>query len=105
MKSIFKYILIPLFPLRFWTGFNSESMPSPDGIPDNCIELTLGGLHPSLSTRASMRGDDAYHENLVESVDCFFYPDGRTDEPAVFTALGRGASAVAEGGSTVYKVR
>ena len=105
MKSIFKYILIPLFPLLFWTGCNSESMPSPDGIPDNCIELTLGGLHPSLSTRASMRGDDAYHENLVVSVDCFFYPDGRTDEPAVFTALGRGASAVAEGDSTVYKVR
>ena len=105
MKSIFKYILMPLLPLLLWTGCKRESMPSPDVIPDHCIELTLSGLHPSLSVKASMRGDDAYNENLVESVDCFFYPEGKTDEPAVFTALGRGASAVAEGDSTVYKVR
>lgn len=105
MKSIFKYILIALLPLLFWTGCKKESNPSPEAIPDHCIELTLGGLHPSLSVKASMRGDDAYNENLVKSVDCFFYPDGRTDEPAVFTALGRGASAVAEADSTVYKVR
>lgn len=105
MKSIFKYILIPLLPLLLWTGCKKESMPSPEVIPDHCIELTLSGLHPSLSVKGSMRGDDAYNENLVESVDCFFYPEGKTDEPAVFTALGRGASAVAEGDSTVYKVR
>ena len=105
MKSIFKYILIPLLPLLLWTGCKKESMPSPEVIPDHCIELTLSGLHPALSVKGSMRGDDAYNENLVESVDCFFYPEGKTDEPAVFTALGRGASAVAEGDSTVYKVR
>lgn len=105
MKSIFKYTLIPLLPLLFCTGCNKESAPSPEEIPDHCIELTLGGLHPSLTAKASMRGDDAFNENLVESVDCFFYPDGKTDEPAVFTALGRGASAVAEADSTVYKVR
>lgn len=105
MKSIFKYILIALLPLLFWTGCKRESNPSPEAIPDHCIELTLGGLHPSISVKASMRGDDAYNENLVKSADCFFYPDGRTDEPAVFTALGRGASAVAEADSTVYKVR
>lgn len=105
MKSIFKYILITLLPLLFCTGCNKESELSPEGVPDHCIELTLGGLHPSLSTRASMRGDDVYHENLVESVDCFFYPNGKTNEPAVFTALGRGAAAVAEADSTVYKVR
>ncbi|MBQ3711329.1 MAG: hypothetical protein II891_02895 [Bacteroidales bacterium] len=105
MKSIFKFFLIPLLPLLFWTGCKRESLPSQEGIPDHCIEITLGGLHPSLTSKASIRGEDVYHENLVESVDCFFYPDGRTDEPAVFTALGRGASVVAEADSTVYKVR
>ena len=105
MKSILKYFLIPLIPLLFWTGCKREPLPAPEGIPDHCIEITLGGLRPSLMAKASMRGDNAYNENLVESVDCFFYPNGRTDQPAVFTALGRGASAVAEGDSTVYKVR
>ena len=94
-----------MLPLLFCTGCKREALPSPEGVPDHCIELTLGGLHPSLASKASMRGEDVYHENLVESVDCFFYPNGKTDEPAVFTALGRGAAAVAEADSTVYKVR
>jgi len=72
---------------------------------DNCIEITIGNIHPSLKAKASERGDDAYNENLVQSVDCFFYRDGQTDSPAVFTALGRGAEAKAEGDSTVYVVK
>ena len=72
---------------------------------DNCIEITIGNIHPSLKAKASERGDDAYNENLVQSVDCFFYTNGQTDSPAVFTALGRGAEAKAEGDSTVYVVK
>ena len=104
MKSIFKAMTALLLPILFWTGCGRETMPS-EGIPDHCIEITLSGLRPSLSTKASSRGDDAYNENLVESVDCFFYPNGATGSDAVFTALGRGADAVAEGDSTVYKVK
>lgn len=72
---------------------------------DHCIEITIGNIHPSLKAKASERGDDAYNENLVQSVDCFFYTNGQTDSPAVFTALGRGAEAKAEGDSTVYVVK
>ena len=104
MKSTLKYILIALLPLLLWTGCDWETKPS-DVIPDHCIEITLGGLHPTLSTKATSRGADAYNENLVESVDCFFYPEGGTGSDAVFMALGRGAEAVAEGDSTVYRVK
>ena len=93
-----------LLPLLFWTGCGRETMPS-EGIPDHCIEITLKGLAPSLTTKASSRGADAYNENLVKSVDCFFYPNGATTSDAVFMALGRGAEPVAEGDSTVYKVK
>ena len=93
-----------LLPLLFWTGCGREDLPK-TGIPDHCIEITLGGLHPALTAKASSRGADAYNENLVESVDCFFYANGGTGSNAVFSALGRGAEAVAEGDSTVYKVK
>ena len=105
MKSILRIISALLLPLLLWTGCGKEFETGRGGIPDHCIELTLSGLHPVLSTRASSRGVDEYNENLVESVDCFFYPDGGTGSDAVFTALGRGAEAVAEGDSTVYKVK
>ena len=79
---------------------------SKPGVPDHCIELTLANIHPLLTAKAGHeRGDTLYHENLVETVDCFFYPDGATDQNAVFSALGRGAEAVAEGDSTVYKIK
>lgn len=106
MKSIFRTILTLMLPLLFWTGCGRESQPSTGGIPDHCIEITLSGLNPALATKAnSSRGADAYNENLVKSVDCFFYPNGATNSDAVFMALGRGAEAVAEGDSTIYKVK
>lgn len=104
MKSIFKVITALLLPLLFWTGCGRETMPT-EGIPDHCIEITLSGLNPTLATKASSRGADAYNENLVKSVDCFFYPNGATNSDAVFMALGRGAEPVAEGDSTIYKVK
>ena len=104
MKSIFRIMTALLLPLLLWTGCGREAMPT-TGIPDHCIEITLGGLHPALTAKASSRGADAYNENLVESVDCFFYTDGGTGSNAVFSALGRGADPVAEGDSTVYKVK
>ena len=104
MKHIFGNIVAILLPLLLWTGCGIDPLPS-NGIPDHCIEITLGGLHPSLATKVSSRGADVYNENLVKSVDCFFYTNGGTVSNAVFTALGRGADAVAEGDSTVYKVK
>ncbi len=105
MKSIFRIILVLLLPLLLWTGCGIEPISTETGIPDHCIEITLGGLRPALTTKASSRGADAYNENLVKSVDCFFYPNGASNSDAVFMALGRGAEAVAEGDSTIYKVK
>ena len=105
MKSIFKIFSVLLLPLLLWTGCGTDPAPSETSIPDHCIEITLGGLHPELVTKASSRGADAYNENLVKSVDCFFYPNGASSSDAVFMALGRGAEPVAEGDSTVYKVK
>ena len=105
MKSISRLFSALLLPLLLWTGCGIEPAPSETDIPDHCIEITLGGLHPELVTKASSRGADAYNENLVKSVDCFFYPNGASSSDAVFMALGRGAEPVAEGDSTVYKVK
>lgn len=86
-----------------------KEAPSPDAgsLPDHCIELRLANLHPALETKADAhsRGADAYNENLVLSVDCFFYPNGKTNEKAVFTAFGRGAEPKTEGDSTIYSVK
>ena len=105
MKSIFRIFSALLLPLLLWTGCEIEPVSPEMGIPDHCIEITLGGLHPALTTKASSRGDDAYNENLVKSVDCFFYPNGASSSDAAFMALGRGAEPVAEGDSTIYKVK
>ena len=71
----------------------------------NCIEIIIPNLHPSLDVKATAAGDDAYNENLVSNVDLFFYPSGGSGSNAVIAALGRGAEAVAQGDSTVYKVK
>ncbi|MCR5408615.1 MAG: hypothetical protein K6E61_05885, partial [Bacteroidales bacterium] len=105
MKSISRLFSVLLLPLLLWTGCGREPISTETGIPDHCIEITLGGLHPALVTKASSRGADAYNENLVKSVDCFFYPNGASSSDAVFMALGRGAEPVAEGDSTIYKVK
>ena|GEM_PF-1835670 len=105
-KTLFRYISLILAPaMLLLTGCSRELDLPESGVQDHCIELTLGGLNHFSETKATIEGDDAYNENLVESVDCFFYPNGQTDSPAVFTAIGRGAEAVTSGGETVYKVK
>jgi len=105
-KTLFRYISLILTPaMLLLTGCRKELDLPESGVQDHCIELTLGGLNPFVETKATIEGDDAYNENLVESVDCFFYPIGQAGSPAVFTAIGRGAEAVTSGGETVYKVK
>ena len=106
MKRAIAYIL-SLLALLGLAACTSMEQPRESGIPDHCIELTIGNVGPALQTKSigHSRGDDVYNENLVLSVDCFFYPDGGTDQNAVFTALGRGAEPVTEGDSTIYKVK
>lgn len=72
-----------------------DPLQSPEG--DQYIELTLANLAPVVQTRAddsTIAGEDAYNENLVRSVDCFFFPSDATGStPSVYHALGRSAQA------------
>ncbi len=111
MRKKFTYHLILLSGLVMLAVSCATDSLQPTGgetIPDHCIELTLNNLHPVVQTKAdgTIAGEDDYNENLVRSVDCFFYPTGETGSSAVFKALGRSASAEVDNeGVTHYKVR
>ena len=46
---------------------------------NNTLTLTLSCNNLGL-TRATVDGEDAYRENFVEYIDCYFYPEGATFE-------------------------
>lgn len=50
------------------------------------IELTMktGDLHTKAGTDGQKDGEDIYNENLISWVDLFFYPEGKTNEDAVY---------------------
>jgi len=105
-RNYLSYLILPALALCCVACVDPLRPSGGQPAEDHCIELTLANLHPTLITKAGTeQGDDTYNENLVQSVDCFFYPDGATGSPAVFSALGRGVTAQAEGDSTIYKVK
>jgi hypothetical protein len=60
-------------------------------VQDDQSVLTLQLSSKTLATRAVIgteAGEDAWNENVIKSVDCFFYPNGKTNEAAVFSATG-----------------
>lgn len=74
--------------------------PRPVGIPgfekiemeDHCIILRLDpSSSPSLTTKAGSteRGLNDLNENRVNTIDCFFYETGKTDQAPIFRAIGR----------------
>ncbi len=51
------------------------------------IELTLVSddlLTSKAGSAGTQDGDDDYNENIITHVDFFFYPDGKTDQPATY---------------------
>lgn len=54
--------------------------------------VTLQLNNNTLTSRAVEAGEDELNENKIGSVDCFFYPNGKTGDPAVFTATGLSAN-------------
>ena len=89
MRKYSAYILaIAALLLASCSGKESEPILDPE---DHCIVLTFTDVCPPLETKASVRGVTDYNENYIQKVDCFFYRNGETDQPAVFTAMGRGA--------------
>ena len=107
MNKFFPYrsLLAPVLALLAVACADPMQPAGGDGVPDHCIELTLSNLHPTVQTKAddpTIAGEDAYNENLVRNVDCFFYRNGQTDQPAVFQALGR--SVMEENGSLKVRI-
>ena len=66
----------------------------------NMITLQIG--KPFLETKATERGEEDLNENKVFRADFFFYPDGKTDQNAVLTAIGRTVEKKASADSTVW---
>lgn len=66
------------------------------------LELGVACLEPTGLTKAGISGTEAgennYHENVISSVDFFFYPGGATSEPATYHVrydnLGKRGNAV-----------
>ena len=75
-----------------------------DTVEKDCIVLRLGSSPLSVETRSGSERGINYNENLIESVDLFFYPNGAADGNAVLSALGRGVQAKTEADSTIYYV-
>lgn len=61
-------------------------------VEDHCIILRLDPAFSQLvPTKAgdTERGLDPLHENQVNTIDCFFFKTGQTDQPPIFRAIGR----------------
>ena len=65
---------------------------------DHCIILKLDPSFAGLKTKAgaSESGLDSLNENRVNTIDCFFFKTGATDQPAIFRAIGRTAEDAAK---------
>lgn len=60
-------------------------------IQDEQTVVTLQLSSKTLATRAitgTEAGEDAWNENAMKNVNCFFYPNGKTNEAAVFSVTG-----------------
>lgn len=70
---------------------------------DHCIILRLDpAFSQVVKTKAgdTERGLDPLHENQVNTIDCFFFRTGETDQPAIFRAIGRTVEADTQKDST-----
>ncbi len=107
MKRIFKYIPAIILAISSCSREILPEAPATPSTDDHYIVLTLSNAHPSATTKAgTIRGVNDLNENLVQRVDCFFYPNGATSSNAAFSALGRGAEVVeVEPDSLEYKVK
>ena len=78
MKRIFKYIPAIILAISSCSREILPEAPAPS-TDDHYIVLTLGNVRPSVDTKAgTIRGVNDLNENLVQRVDCFFYPNGAT---------------------------
>lgn len=88
MKKYISYISVWLMIIMF-TACADETTNSIVQDEQAVVTLQLSGK--TLATRAVIgteAGEDDWNENVIKSVDCFLYPNGRTGEAAVFSVTG-----------------
>lgn len=69
------------------TACNTETPDYPDGDGDFNLCLSVGLGSPQVSaalSRVVEDGNDAFNENYLDEVSCFFYPQGKENENAVY---------------------
>lgn len=88
MKKYISYISVWLMIIMF-TACADETTNSIVQDEQAVVTLQLSGK--TLATRVVIgteAGEDDWNENVIKSVDCFLYPNGRTGEAAVFSVIG-----------------
>lgn len=84
MRAIYYTVFFILVILFAGSCITESYDDSPDG-GEGYLTLRLSNM--GLVTRAVEAGEDDLNENKIQTVDCFFYPEGKTDEAAVFSAI------------------
>lgn len=85
MRAIYYTVFFILVILFAGSCITEPYDDSPDG-GEGYLTLRLNNM--GLVTRAVVEaGEDDLNENKIQTVDCFFYPEGKTGEAAVFSAI------------------
>lgn len=84
MRAIYYTVFFILVILFAGSCITEPYDDSPDG-GEGYLTLRLSNM--GLVTRAVEAGEDNLNENKIQTVDCFFYPEGKTNEAAVFSAI------------------
>lgn len=79
MKKVLSYIAVALLFILSSCSLDSIEGPARNGVT---LRLTLNSA--DMKTKATEAGVDAYNENAITKLDCFFYTsDSNDDQPAV----------------------
>lgn len=74
-----KYVIYLMFAVAMLLVLPSCNRGTDVDFANNTLTLTLSCNNLGL-TRATVNGEDAYNENLVKYIDCYFYLEGATFE-------------------------
>jgi hypothetical protein len=103
MKRLFEIVLSVIATAAFFISCDKNDASIENDFGEKGY-ITLRFSGSTLETKGTIGGDDTYHENVIKSVDLFFYPTGKTDQNAVFSAIGRDVTLVS-GNTYQVKIR
>lgn len=81
-----RYILIlAISVLAFASCSKDESAPDVQGKSGIALDVVCSQMSP-ITKSVPKPGEDAYNENIIKTIDYYFYPEGKTNKPAVLHA-------------------